>query len=260
MHRKRCVRKHRLADETVRAKVEELLMKDWSPEQITHRLKVERSNLQIGFATIYRAVDNGLISVKCKKRLRTKGRQRFGKKGKSRCGQLPVSKTIHERPKEANERSRLGDWESDTVRGAFNSGCVATHVDRKSRITVLIKIPNRTTKAYMDATIHYFSNMPKDARKTFTTDHGKEFADYRRLTNAFGCEVYFADPGCPGQRGTNENTNGLLRQYLPKRMRFDRVTQKDLTELEQLLNTRPRKCLDWKTPYEVFYDRVLHLT
>ena len=161
---------------------------------------------------------------------------------------------------EAEQRQAIGHWESDTVRGSCNSGCIATHVDRKSRYLISIKIPNRTTGVYMDATIKAFSKIPGYKCKTFTTDHGKEFAEYKRLTDALNAEVYFADPGSPGQRGTNENTNGLLRQFFPKRSSFKSVTQADIDRASILLNSRPRKCLGWLTPLEVFTSKSLHLT
>jgi IS30 family transposase len=228
-----------------------------SPEQISNRLREENSPVQIGTSTIYRGIQKGTFPNEIKKKLRTRP---YHKPQGGRTGQLAVSHHISERPEEANRRLKIGHWESDTVRGSRNSGCIATHVDRKSRYLISIKIPNRTTETYMDATITAFSKLPRYKRKTFTTDHGKEFAGYKRLTEVLKAKVYFADPASPGQRGTNENTNGLLRQFFPKRTSFQKVTQADVDRACILLNCRPRKCLGWLTPLEVFFSISLHLT
>jgi len=255
--RRRCRRISRLSIQEVQEKVRELLEKYWAPEQISNRLRLEASPIQISASTIYRGIREGRIQKEVKQKLRTKP---YHKPKGSRTGRLPSTKSIAERPVEANLRLAMGHWESDTVVGSGNSGCIATHVDRKSRYLISAKIPNRSTQAYMDATIQVFAGIQKDLRKTFTTDHGKEFAGHRMLTEALGADIYFADPGKPGQRGTNENTNGLLRQFFPKRTSFQNVTQAEVDRACILLNTRPRKCLGWLTPLEVFSSIILHLT
>jgi IS30 family transposase len=255
--RHRCRRKRLLSEYETKAKVIELLLLYWSPEQISHRLREESSETRIGTSTIYRGIKDGILPKKIKEKLRARP---YHKPKGSRTGRLTISHSIKERPYEANQRLAIGHWESDTVRGSHNSGCIATHVDRKSRYLISVKITDRSTKAYMDATIRAFQDIPEDKRKTLTTDHGKEFAGHRRLKEELGAEVYFADPGSPGQRGTNENTNGLLRQFFPKRTSFKKVTQADVDRACVLLNTRPRKCLGWRTPLEVFSSVSLHLT
>ena len=115
----------------------------------------------------------------------------------------------------ADKRKTIGHWESDTVRGSKWTGCIATHVERKSRYAVLCKIPNRTAEVFTQATIQAFQNIPKGKCKSFCADHGKEFSDYRIIQTELNCKVYFADPHAPWQRGTNENFNGLLRQFFP---------------------------------------------
>jgi IS30 family transposase len=255
--RQKCRRIQRLRDQQTRNKVIELLQMYWSPEQISQRLKQESNEIQIGTSTIYRGVKAEILPREMKQKLRARP---YHKPKGSRTGHLPISQSIKERPNEANQRLEIGHWESDTVRGSYNSGCIATHVDRKSRFLISIKIPNRTTQAYMDATIKAFLCMPEHKRKTFTTDHGKEFAEHRRLTEELGTKIYFADPGSPGQRGTNENTNGLLRQFFPKRSGFQKVTQADVDNACSFLNSRPRKCLGWLTPLEIFSSISLHLT
>jgi IS30 family transposase len=247
----------RLQEQETRDKVIDLLNTTWSPEQISNRLQLDKSPVQISTSTIYRGIKNGLLPLEIKDKLR-KRPYRQPKDGAT--GHLTVSHHISERPDEANRRLAKGHWESDTIYGSHRSGFIATHVDRKSRYLISIKLLDISTQSFMDATIHAFKGLPADKCKTFTTDHGKEFAGHKRLTEELGAEVYFADPGSPGQRGTNENTNGLLRQFFPKRTYFTNVTQADVDAACFLLNTRPRKCLGWLTPLEVFSSKTLHLT
>lgn len=258
--RKNSVRKPVLADPKAVQTVSNLLEMAWSPEQISNRLKYEHNQLKISTSTIYRALDEGLLDEKLCKKLRIKGRLRHGGRKKSKCGHLDIEYSIHDRPKSADKRKTIGHWESDTVRGSKWTGCIATHVERKSRYAVLCKIPNRTAEVFTQATIQAFQNIPKGKCKSFCADHGKEFSDYRIIQTELNCKVYFADPHAPWQRGTNENFNGLLRQFFPKRTSFAEVTQKDVEAVMELLNRRPRKSLGWKTPEEVFFHKVLHLT
>lgn len=255
--RKRCKRKRILENNEAKACVVGLLEKYWSPEQISNRLLKEKNSIQIGTSTIYRALSSGLLEKAMRQKLRRKGQRH---NDRLPCGHLPIQNTIHDRPNAANNRRRLGDWECDTVRGAQHSGCVATLVDRKSRYTVCAKLPNRTAQAYTTAVIQRMNQEPELVVHTLTCDHGKEFSRFSELEQALHCTVYFADPGQPGQRGTNENTNGLLRQFLPKRTLFTTVTQEDVDTFAQLLNFRPRKCLNWRSPFEVFFKKALHFT
>lgn len=258
--RKNSVRKPILADPKAVQTVSNLLEMAWSPEQISNRLKYEHNQLKISTSTIYRALDKGLLDEKLRKMLRIKGRVRHGGRKKSKCGHLDIEYSIHDRPKSADKRKTIGHWESDTVRGSKWTGCIATHVERKSQYSVLCKIPNRTAEVFTQATIQAFQKIPKGKCKSFCVDHGKEFSDYRKIQIELNCKVYFADPHAPWQRGTNENFNGLLRQFFPKRTSFAEVTQKDVEAVMELLNRRPRKSLRWKTPEEVFFHKVLHLT
>ena len=255
--REKCQRNHLLFDQQIVDKVTELLQLFWSPEQMSQRLNLEENSVQISTSTIYRAIKSGILPLELKTKLR-KRPYRQPKDGAT--GHLTIPHHISERPDEANRRLVVGHWESDTVWGSHRSGFIATHVDRKSRYLVSLKLPDISTQSYMEATIKAFKDLPANKRKTFTTDHGKEFAGHKRLTEELGATVYFADPGSPGQRGTNENTNGLLRQFFPKRARFTNIIQADINEACFLLNTRPRKCLGWLTPLEVFYSKSLHLT
>ena len=195
--RKNSVRKPILADPKAVQTVSNLLEMAWSPEQISNRLKYEHNQLKISTCTIYRALDKGLLDEKLRKMLRIKGRLRHGGRKKSKCGHLDIEYSIHDRPKSADKRKTIGHWESDTVRGSKWTGCIATHVERKSQYSVLCKIPNRTAEVFTQATIQAFQKIPKGKCKSFCVDHGKEFSDYRKIQAELNCKVYFADPHAP---------------------------------------------------------------
>ncbi len=258
--RKRSVRRTKLSNAVYAAKISELLGLFWSPEQISGRLRFEDNPIRISTSTIYRALDCGLLDSSLRKKLRIKGKQRCGGRKKSKCGHLDIEYTIHNRPKSVEKRDKIGHWESDTIRGAKWSGCIGTHVERLSRYAVLFKIPDRTAKAFTEGTVNALGKLPKGKRRSITADHGKEFANHREIFTKLNCKVYFADPHAPWQRGTNENFNGLLRQFFPKRTSFAEVTQDDVEKIALLLNRRPRKCLNWKSPEEVFFNKLLHFT
>ena len=258
--RRNCIRKQKLRDQRYADKVSELLSRYWSPEQIANRLKLENNEVRVSTCTIYRALENGVLAPELRKVLRIKGKRRCGGHKKSPCGHLDIEYTIHDRPKTVEDRKIIGHWESDTVRGAKWSGCLATHTERKSRFLIMCKIPDRTAQAFTEATITAFRLIPAGKRKSFTCDHGKEFSMQKELSERMGCRVYFADPHAPWQRGTNENCNGLIRQFFPKRTSFADVTQEDADRVALLLNRRPRKSLGWKAPEEIFLKKLLHLT
>lgn len=258
--RKNCVRHFKLSDPNYAKKVSELLGSYWSPEEISGRLKLENNRIRISTCTIYRGLENGLLDPTLRKALRIKGRSRHGGHKKSKCGHLDIEYTIHDRPKSVENRKTIGHWEGDTVRGAKWSGCIGTQVERVSRYAVLFKIPDRTAAVFTEANIQAFEKIPQKKLKSFTVDHGKEFSMHRELSAKLNCKVYFADPHAPWQRGTNENFNGLLRQFFPKRTSFAEVTQQDIDEIASLLNRRPRKSLGWRSPEEVFFKKLLHLT
>ena len=258
--RKRCVRHYKLSEPDYARKVSELLAVYWSPEEISGRLKLEGNAIRISTCTIYRGLENGLLNPALRKKLRIKGRTRCGGHKKSKCGHLDIEYTIHDRPKSVESRKTIGHWEGDTVRGAKWSGCIGTQVERVSRYAVLFKIPDRTAASFTEANIQAFEKIPKSKRRSFTVDHGKEFSQHRELSAKLNCKVYFADPHAPWQRGTNENFNGLLRQFFPKRTSFAEVTQSDVDAIASLLNRRPRKSLGWRSPEEVFFKKSLHLT
>ncbi len=253
--RKHCCRHRRLQEPQTYETVVSLLSQYWSPEQISGRLQAEGNAVQISTSTIYRGFYNRQFSRSYRIFLRTRPYHKPGKH--KRTGQIRIAHRISERPEEANERLAVGHWESDTVRGSKGSGLLATHTDRKSRYEVAILLRDATSPTFMAATVEAMKELPV---KTFTTDRGKEFARHEILAQELGAEVYFADPHAPGQRGTNENTNGLLRQFFPKRRSFAALTQEQVDRAVDLLNRRPRKCLGWRCPEEVFFGKVLHLT
>jgi IS30 family transposase len=259
LRRKRCKRKRRLDDPTLSEWVEAKLLLYWSPEQIAGRLAYEQGSRVISFVTIYRAVHQGNLPGVSNDCLRRKGRKYSPSPNETR-GRLHGHKTIRERPVSGRNRSYYGHWEGDTVRGALNKGCLATFVDRRSRYLLAGLMPDRKA-ATLNATMKAcFSGYPKSLLRSFTVDHGNEFFSYRQVQSALQTAVYFADPYSAWQRGSNENTNGLLRQYFPKKFDFHAVTRADVNRVVDLLNHRPRKTLGFRPPAEVFpLKRLLHL-
>lgn len=154
----------------------------------------------------------------------------------------------------------IGHWEADTVVGKPGSACIVTITDRCSRYLLAGKVPRRFSTLVADKIVSLLSPLPKKKRKTITPDRGKEFSKHREVTQALCLPFYFPDPHAPWQRGTNENINGLIREYLPKSFDMAFSSDEEISRFIDKLNRRPRKCLDWKTPYEVFFNRLLHLT
>lgn len=257
--RKRCVRKRALDNAELKDFVEEKLGEYWSPEQISGRLKAQKSHLQISYATIYRAIHAGQLEI-ARKCLRRKGRKASPHDEETR-GRLHGHKTIHDRPRAANTRSQFGHWEGDTVQGARGKGAIATFVDRRSGFLVACLLPNRKAKLLSQAQCSAFAAFPPSLLRSFTVDNGNEFFDYKNVELQLKTKQFFADPGCPGQRGLNENTNGLLRQYFPKKFNFLSISAQDLQAVVDALNNRPRKRLAFRSPAECFpLHRLLLLT
>lgn len=229
---------------------------NWSPEQIYERSKIEQIENIPSFSTIYRWIHLGIIAEGDMKKLRRKGR--FKRPQETR-GRFNIGKTIKKRPKHVHKRKEIGHWEADTVESGRNGHVrkstyvLVTLVERKARLVLSMVLPNRKEENVTDAIIQMLSPLPSDLVKTITCDRGKEFAGYEKIEEELLCDIYFADPYCAWQRGTNENTNSLLREYYPKGYDLSTVTQKDLDEKIQRLNSRPRKCLKYKTPLEVMF-------
>ena len=176
-------------------------------------------------------------------------------------GKLKISNPIEERPEEANNRSAFGHWEADTVAGKTGSSCIITLTDRKSRFLLLKKIPKKNSVFVRDGMIELLQQLPDDKVASITPDRGKEFSRHSEITETMkGLPFYFPKSHAPWERGTNENTNGLIREYCPKSVDLETFDSSYFTIITAKLNQRPRKCLGWKSPYEVFFDVVLHLT
>ena len=239
--------------------VESLLKQDWSPEQISGRLKKEQG-MRISHEWIYQHIlvdkqagGDLYKHLRCQK----KRRKRYGTY--DRRGKLPNCRSIEERPASANTRKRLGDWEVDTLIGKQQKHAMLTLTERKSRFTLLGKVPRRTARAVRRQVCKLLLPV-KDRVHTLTSDHGKEFADHALIAETLQLKFYFAHPYAAWERGTNENTNGLLRQYFPKQSDFQVVSNKQIKRAGSKLNFRPRKTLRFKTPFEVFYHTTVALT
>ena len=257
--RKNCVRKKLLDDPKRKELITEKLEEYWSPEQIAGRLKVTNSPLRVSYSTIYRAIHSGQLKIS-KKCLRRKGRKISPHDEETR-GRLHGHKTIHDRPRAADTRSQFGHWEGDTIQGARGKGAAATFVDRRSGFLVGCLLPNRKAKVLTQAQCASFAAFPPSLLRSFTVDNGNEFFDYQNVEQQLGTKEFFADPGCPGQRGLNENTNGLLRQYFPKKFDFSTISDLEFQAVILSLNHRPRKRLGFRSPAECFpLHRLLRLT
>ncbi len=238
----------------------------WSPEQIANRLKLENYPIQISYKTIYRAIYAGMFDTPEQRRsqgnrgairkLRHRGKPRRPKGYVSNRGKIPISHELKERPVEANERSRFGDWEADSIVGFNHKSGLLTLVDRKSRFLICKKLSRLGSKEVETAIIAALQGQPLH---TITPDRGREFHWHGNVTKALGVEFYFPPPHHPWERGTNENTNGLLREYFPKGYDFNTVLEENLEAVVNQLNQRPRKCLGYKTPAEVYFSTMLHL-
>lgn len=269
--KRNCGRKRILAaagpQETVRHLIED---EHWSPEQVQHRLALENNPLQLSFITIYRAIWAGVYDPK-KKYLRLRERfsyhlRRKGKKKRAngtdiRQGRILNAVSISERPEEANERTALGHWEADTVAGIKGGSRLLTLTDRKSRFLLAAKVPNAHASTVCGKMTELLSSLPADKARTVTPDRGREFAAHDTVSQTLRhVSFFFADPYSPWQRGTNENTNGLLRECVPKFTDISAIPDAVIQSFVISLNRRPRKCLGWLSPYEIFFDSLLHLT
>lgn len=226
------------------------LRNGWSPEQISGRLKLERGCQIISHESIYRFIyDPKNKDKKLWEYLTRKQRKRYKKYGrKVQRTRIPNRVSIHARGKRVNNRKQFGHWEADSVIGKqTKSKIIHTEVERKTRYLQAIIINSKLSTDTIEAQKQIFSKLPA---KTVTMDNGTEFVKHEEL-NQLGIKTYFADPYCSGQRGTNENTNGLIRRYLPKKTSFENLAQEDLDDIVFEINNRPRKVLQFSTPFEV---------
>ena len=232
--------------------VESLLRQRWSPEQIAGRLK--RGGILVSYESIYQHVrEDKARGGHLYTYLRHRGKK-YSKRSSKHAGRgcIPNRVDIDKRPQVVERKSRFGDWEGDTVIGAKQKGVLVTYVERKSKYTLIHAVKNKTAEVVTQATISGFSAIPRMV-KTITYDNGKEFAQHRHIANQLETTCYFAKPYHSWERGLNEHTNGLIRQYLPKGQALDEVTQQDIITIQEALNNRPRKVLGYLTPREVFF-------
>jgi IS30 family transposase len=241
--------------------VEHFLREGWSPEQIAGTMQRQyphQPEQRVSHETIYNA-----LYVMPKGELRTallaclrQGRRvrRPRAHGEDRRGQIQNMTPLHVRPPEVEERLIPGHWEGDLIKGAFNRSAVGTLVERTSRLVLLVWVENASALATLEGFSRVLNGVPEPLRKTLTYDQGKEMSEHQRLTAMTGVAVFFADPHSPWQRGSNENTNGLLREYLPKGTDLSGHTQDDLNAIAWKLNNRPRKLHGFRTPLQVYND------
>lgn len=237
-----------------------LLEYHWSPEQISHRLKLcypNLENLHISPEGIYQYVYSCPSRNLITKALRTKRRKRGVKKHKGfQRGGIKNHVSIRKRSQAALDRSEVGHWESDLIIGKERKSAIGTIVDRATRYTILVQLESKHTRHVVDQFSYALNALPPDLRKSITHDHGTEMTHHEYLAERCGISVYFADPGSPWQRPTNENTNGLIREFFPKGSDLTIVQKDELERVQSLLNNRPRKCLGFRTPKEVLEEKI----
>ena len=257
---KRC----RLSEnETLRQAVASKLSLEWSPEQISLWLRMtyaDDASMQISHETIYRTLyvqARGALKKELIAHLRRQRplRQTRRKKSGHGHGQIVGAVSISERPPQVEDRAVPGHWEGDLLAGTLHSH-IATLVERQSRYVMLVRLDSRESNSVVNALIRRVRHLPEGLMRSLTWDRGPEMAAHRSFTIATDVQVYFCDPRSPWQRGSNENTNGLLRQYFPKGMNLKNVTQRRLDAVAHRLNTRPRKTLNGRTPAEILAATV----
>lgn len=241
----------RILKGTLLRTVVKLLKDHQSPEQIAGVLTLE--DIHIAASTIYRYIKERAPHLKQYLRSQ-KGRYRrkYGTKIREKAREQAKKRRIDERPKVVERRGRLGDFEGDTMQGKDKRVRIVTLVDRRSGYLIAYLLPKMNAELLTKLAIQKLKPLPKEKRKTLTLDNGTEFSDFERLEKQTGMSIYFAYPYHSWERGTNENTNGLLRQYFPKSMDFNCITPRELTKVVKRLNNRPRKRLKFKSPRQVF--------
>jgi IS30 family transposase len=236
------------------AAVHELIGRKWSPEQISGRLR-KRRGMRIGTSTIYRwlAQDKARGGLSWLQTRQLSRRYRKGYRVRDLRGRMSGKRPLSERPRRANDRSEVGHLEGDTVMGKDGRHCLLTLVDRMTRRTRILKLPARQAAEVNKALIRE-ARSGRLKMKSLTLDNGTEFHGFKELEQKLGIRVFFAQPYHSWERGTNENTNGLIRQYLPKGSCFKQLTQRQCNQIEQELNDRPRKILGFSTPNEAHVE------
>ena len=242
----------------LRAFITEKFSEDWSPEQIAGFLKTQQSDLPaVSHETIYQMLYRGFVQREPKYR-----KKKIRKYRRRRLPKTPANigrKSISERPDVINNRERFGDWEGDLVIGKDGKGAILTLVERKSGYLLAGLLHGKSSDEFKRMIRDLFAPYDNEILLSITYDNGSEATEYRNIEQILQCDLYFANPGSPWQRGTNENTNGLLRRYLPKGTDFRKLDQNQLDVLIRQLNTRPRKRLNYRTPEAVFNEAIVAL-
>ena len=249
-----CVKSRRILPDSVLAKyVVDKIEEYWSPEQIANNWK-QKEKEPLSHESVYQYVYKykpELVKVYFRRRGKKYQHDRRSKH------QILNRRMIDKRPVDVELRQEIGHWEGDTIIGKNHKGAICTNVERKSGKLIASKLPNKTAQAVLDATKDDFADLPSRLCVSMTYDNGKEFSKHESIEKETGMIVYFARAYASWQRGTNENTNGLLRQFIPKGADFDTVSDDDLAKYVDLINNRPRKRLNWMSPNQVF-DMELH--
>jgi IS30 family transposase len=242
----------KMDDPEINATVRDRLTHEWAPQQIAGRMRQQDSDRCVSAQTIYAWIEQDEHREHWESFLRRRGKRANSRKNAAFTGDAA---RIDQRPEVIEERLRLGDFEGDTVLGPPGTGGLATLVDRKSRFAIIVKVQSKNADHVHEKIKRRMKELDEERRRSITFDNGTEFARCHRLEKHLGMELYFADPGCPYQRGTNENTNGLIRQYFPKGTDFREISHHEVRQVEKLLNDRPRACLGFRTPDEVFFEK-----
>ena len=252
--RKKNSRKNIRFNEAVQQRVEFYIKEDWSPEQISGRLALEE-DIHISHETIYQYIwadkQAGGDLYKYLRGSRKKKKKRYGKA--DRRGQIKDRVSIDERPEAVDKKERIGDWEIDTIIGSNHKGALVSVVERKSQFSCIEYVPKKEAELVTEVIVNMLMSF-KIKVLTITADNGKEFALHKKIAKELEANVYFAHPYHSWERGLNENTNGLIRQYFPKKYDFRNITKQDTVFVENRLNQRPRKSLNFKKPIEIFLN------
>lgn len=250
--RKKHSKKHLRLTEVMKAFIRDKISSRWSPEEIVGYCRV-KGICMVSHETIYRYIAHNKSRGGCLYRyLRHSHKKRRKKYGsKDLRGQIQNRISIENRPKIVDQKVRIGDWEADTMIGKNHNGALVTLVERVSKFTIIKKVEKKTAQAVTDALVSMLSSFYK-AVHTITVDNGKEFAFHEEVTRKLATKVYFAHPYSSWERGLNENTNGLIRQYLPKKTDFNQITENEVNFVARELNSRPRKALEFEIPRDRF--------
>lgn len=243
--------------------VQEHLEKRWSPEQIAKSLFFMYPNdmtMRVSHETIYAYLyvyPRGYLKRRMVQQLRRKHKnRRIKNKERQKCSPVQDYISIDDRPEEVKNREIAGHWEGDLMLGKMIKSAIGTLVERKTRFTLLVRLQKKDSATVCQAFAEKFNNLPEKLKKSLTYDQGTEMAGHKKFTQNTKIQVYFAHPHSPWERGTSENTNSLVRDFFPRGTDFSKISEQQLQEVQDLLNERPRKILNWHTPHEVFTKAV----